>query len=407
MKTLTKYLKFWSVRLFFLLIIGLIAFGGYFYSVPQINAGNVILINPFYNQSENIPTWLYEVDYFIFIFLVTSVLIIFMILYYNANKSKEEKIDKEHMITFVEKIFFFLYPVEEYNEKQKKNQLNGIKKDLTNDHSKQLFLNTLRKIHAQTTGLVSEKTAYLSKEINYTNFIRANLYSPYFSDNLFALKVIGDFQLKGYEKHILKLTKRKNGVLHSEAIVTLLKLKIYDNLLFLIDINMELSIWDLNIIIKTVQELNILNIDYLSLIQSETAEISALGIILVRLRNKSDFKSEIKLKIGSANPLVSEEACITYCYLANCVEEYAYLIEIFNIVSEKSQSTIISKIATTQDKTVSVKFLNFVVNNQPFSQKVEAIRLLLDLDINVISEFRNSENLVIRQSCYQVLDINL
>lgn len=407
MKTISKHLKYWSIRLFFFILIASIAFGSYFYRVPQLIIGKFTLINPLYSETENIPNWLYDVDYFTFIFIVSFVLILLMTIYYNFKKSRAEKADNQYEEIFLNQIILFLYPIEEYTEKQKKHQLKEIKSQLHTDHLKELFINLLRRIHSQTTGQVRESSEYLMKELKYKYFIDAYLYSPFFNNKLFALKVIADFQLNGYERYILKLTKKKNEVLHSEAIITLLKLKIYDNLLFLVDLNMKLTVWDINLIVKTVQELKIVNIDYNKLISSEIPQISTLGIMLARLNSRSEFKNLIKNKIGDSSSLINEEACISFSYFANNQSDYNFIIDNFKVATEKGQLYFINKIGTIPDKESAIAFLDLVVENQNFTQKIIAIGLLLNLDFNVIAKYKLSENNITRQSYYQALDINI
>ena len=407
MKTVAKYLAYILKRLFLLILMTIILIAGIFYRFPGVEIFGVKIINHFYIEIEAIPVWLYYVIYAIIIFIISIILIFFMILILNSYKDQNDKIDARFVDSMIKKIFRYLYPIEEFTDKQKKYELREIRKDLFNNHSKELFINTLRQIHAQTKGAINDKTTFLMNEINYKYFIYAYLHSPRIGDRLFALKVIGDFQLEGYEKFILKLTDKKNEILHSEAIVTLLKLKIYDSLLFLLNINMKLSVWDINMIIKSVLELKIENIDYATLINSEIPEISTLGIMLARIKNRKEFKDDIKLKINDKNILVTEEACIAFAYFSDNEEDYDLLIEKFKSATEKSQFAIIQKIAKIDDSAKSSDFLNYVVENQHFTQKIEAIKLLLDIDINSVTKFRQSDNLSIKQSVYQVLDINV
>lgn len=407
MKTLLKHLRYWSARILIFILTILLVCGGYFYTIPQLKIGSLLITNSLYETTKDIPTWLYVVDYFTYIFIVVFILIFTLIIYYNARRNKEEKIDSKYIELFVIKIFSFLYPAEELTERQKKHQLKELKKQLRNDHAKKLLINTLRKIHAQTTGVVNQKTEYLMKELNYNSFIRANLHSPHFEDKMFALKVIADFQLDGYEKFILKLTKSRYQILHSEAVVTLLKLKVYDNLLFLIEQNMQLTSWDVNVILKTVQELKIVNIDYLTLINSEIPAIASLGIMLARVNNRSEFKMDIKKKIGNQNQWVNEEASLAFTYFATDQTDYDFLIDRFSSVIEKSQFAILYKIGAIPNKEVAIRFLDWVVIHQSFAQKIEAIRMLLGIDLNIITKYKGSEDIIIRQSYYQVLDINI
>jgi len=411
MTALNKHIKIWSIRLFFLSQIFLVGFGSYFYKRPKVNLGSITIVNPYYaqiaNHSKDIPDWLYTVDYFTFIFVLSFGIILFMTIYYHTNKNIEEKNDKKSIDIFIRNIFIFLYPIEEYSEKQIQQQLKDLKGIAQTNHQKELLINTLRKVHSQTTGKVREKTDYLMGELKYRSFIKAYLFSPYFNNKLFALKVIADFQISGFEKHVLKLTKERNEVLHSEAIITLLKLKIYDSLLFLVALKMKLTVWDINVIIKTVQELKIVNIDYQTLINSEIPEISTLGIMLARLNNRIDFKSTIQKKIGSPSNLTNEEACIAFSYFSRNEKDYDFMIDKFELATAKAQFEFTNKIALISNKEKAIKFLNWVVENQSFTQKVQALTFLLDLDISTMNKYKNSNNPLIRQSYYQVIDINI
>lgn len=407
MKTFAIYLHYWSIRLSYLLLAVFLIFGGYFYTVPQIEVGNYILSNPYFSNSENISSLLYAVDYFIFIFTVAIIIISVLILYYNINKRRKEKADKLFLNLFVKDLFAYLFMVEEFTDDEKKKKIKVLKKALKSDHSKRLFINTLVDVHSQTEGIVKEKTFRLLKAIKFDYLIYAYLHSPYFRHKLFALKVISEFDLEGYDKYILKLTKRKNSVLHAEAIITLLKLKVYNNLLFLTDLKMKLTLWDINLIVKTIQELNKKDINYSVLIQSAVPEISALGLILARLHMRTELKTEVIMRIGNSSKLVNEESFLTFISFASQQSDYDYLIEKFSIASHKAQLMIIQSLSMSPDNVKTIQFLNWVVENKHFTHKTEAIRQLLELDLGAISRFKQSEDKLIRQSCLQVLDINL
>jgi hypothetical protein len=407
MKTLAIYIRYWSLRSFYISLAIFIIFGSYYYANPEITVGAYIIHNPLYSNLENIPAWLYAVDYFIFLFTVGIALIFCWILYYNANKRHKEKTDKQYIHLFVSNLFAYLFMVEKFTEKEKKAKLKTLKKALKDDHARRLFINTLRQIHAQTVGPVSEKTLKLMRTVKYDSLIRSYIHSPYLRHKIFALKVVSDFKLEGYEKIILKLTKRKNNVLRAEAIVTLLNLKVYENLKFIDDLKLTLTLWDVNIIVKTVQELNLKNIDYNALISSKYPNVSLLGIMLARLNKQYMFKDVILTKVGDSYNLLNEEAFLALALLAQNKDDYNFLIDNFDIATEKAQLEIIQTIAKSMEETDSIKFLNWVVENKHHKQKVEALTLLLDLDLNSITRFKKSEDKLIRKSCLQVLDINL
>jgi hypothetical protein len=229
-------------------------------------------------------------------------------------------------------------------------------------------------------GEIKERNFNLLKALQYSSFLRAYLQSPYLRHKLFALRIISDFHLQGYECYICKLTKNKNKILNSEALVTLVKLYIYDDHLFLVDFHKKLSVWDINMIVSKVQQQRNNNFNHLKLIKSEIPEISVVGIILSRLDQQIQLKKEIKKKIESPIALVSEQAFLTYISFASCQEDFEYLTYRFEAASDTAKLQIIKTMALFKNKREKTKFLNWVVENKPILFKIEAIRILLNID---------------------------
>jgi len=409
MKVLLIYLRYWVIRLFFLIFLLLIISGSYFFNrIPDLSLGSFRLINPFYKNVVNFPPWLYAVEYFIFIFVLAIFLIIVLIFYYSVTKNRRVKARKRHSDEIVDSLFECIYVEQEYTDEEKRIKVRLFESNLKTDYSKRLFIDALRKIHSQTVGVVRERTSNLLKAIHYDYFIKAYLYSPYLRNKIFALKVISEFQLEGYEKYIMKLTKRSNNVLHSEALVSLVKLNINYNLLFLVDLDIKLSLWDVNVMVKILEQYDKhTTYYYYVLIQSDNPEISALGIILTRLHNRQDLKMDVKDKIGNVNFLVNEEAFLTFSLFAENQNDYDFLMDNFELASEKAQNCIIKVIASCPDKNVAIRFLERVVEHNPLTHKLEAIRLLLEIDLNIVKRYKDSDNVLIRQACLQILDLNL
>jgi hypothetical protein len=382
-------------------------FGIYFYSVPSIYIGDYILKNPFYTDVEHLPVWLYDIYYFIFIFSVASIIIMFLIFYYNISIRIKDKDDKFCVSEFVTKLFTYLYSNEEILEKDKRERIRALKSLLKNDHAKRKFMVTLSRIHNQTIGIIREKTVKIFNDVKFSYLVNAYLHSPYIRHKLFALKMISDFQLNGYSNYVLKLTSRKNNVLHSEAILTLLNLGVYKNLSFLFEIDMKLTLWDINSIVKTIQEQQTENLNYSKLINSEVVEISIIGIILARLHNRREFKTEIEKKIGYSNELLNEEAFLALDSFAENQAEFDFLIDNFELASEKAQIKIIQTLRKYNNIDKVTEFLDNIVKTKRYNLKIEAIKVLLDIDLGIISNYKKSEDEMIKQSCLQVLDINL
>lgn len=412
MKTLGIYLRFLLDRTFYILFLLAILVGAYLYTFPQVEIKGYLLNNPLYliiNDilAGNLPDWMHGVRYITLIFIVASFLILFLIIYYKQVKLIKERVSTRYMNVFVNKMFHYLYAESEYSEEERNFRLKKLKKNLRSDYSKRLFIDTLRKIHVQTTGDVSEKAIQLFKMMKYDYLIRAYLHSPYLRHKIFALKAIADFRLQGYDDYIKKLTKRRNNVLRNEALYTLVTLSVYDNLLFLVDLNIKLTMWDINTIIKTLKQLKKQNVHYFPLINSRNPQLLVLGIMLARINNRKDFKPDIKSKIGNPSQLVSDEAFLSFISFADSQADYDFMIDKYELASDHVQCQIIKTLARSKDKAKTVEFLNWVVENKPHTQKIEAIRLLMELELKSITRFKNSDDKLIKQSCLQVLDINL
>jgi len=174
-------------------------------------------------------------------------------------------------------------------------------------------------------------------------------------------------------------------------------------------LKINLTIWDINVIIKTVLDLNRKDINCLTLIESVNPKVSVLGIMLARLNLRQDLKMNIRQKIGNADDLVNEEAFLAYVSFASADDDYDFLMDKFDLASEKAAISIIKVIEFHSDKSIAIQFLEWVVENKPFILKLEAIKVLLELelDFSTVIRFKHSENATIRNICSQVLDFNL
>lgn len=406
MKTLKLYMQYWFVRLLFLIFITLIAFGSYFYSIPQFAWGTIHIKNLYYTKLESLPTWLYVAEYFIFTFFIISVLLLVLIILYKRNKRIRKKIRAKYIDYFATGLVCSLYSDRGFCFEGNSQESKAFKKALRDDYAKRIFIDEIRRVRIQTIGVVSEKTLKVFEACHFDYLIRAYLHSPYLRKKLFALKVIADLQLEGYEDYIVKLTRKKNNVLHSEALVTLIKLNIYDNLLLLVKLKTKLTVWDINIIAKTSVDINEKDIDYSALIQSVSPEVTTLGIMLARLNERKELKMEVMQKVGDTNELVNEEAFFAFVSFSEDQKDFEFLIDRFELATEKVQISIIKAIVAHPDKAAAIRFLEWVVVNKSFKHKLEAIHVLLELDLSVVAQFRRSNDPLIRQVYSQILDIN-
>ncbi|MDD3321653.1 MAG: hypothetical protein PHS59_09440 [Paludibacter sp.] len=406
MKIIVLYLRYLSVRIFILVFILLISAGCYCFYLPQLKFGNCICINTNYNYILSLPKWVFILKYLSICFISSSLLLVSFTAYYILQNKNKKRIYTKYNDLLEIYLFDYLYD-ETPSDKDRREKLNRIKKNLKSDVIKRIFLNRMRRVHFQLDGEIRERNFNLLKALRYYHFIQSYLQSPYLRHKLFALRIISDLHLQGYEEYIYKLTKKKNQILSSEALVTLVKLYIYDDQLFLIDFTKKLSIWDINRIIEKVKQQKqqqSKEINHLKLIKSDINQISAIGIILARVDNKTKLKNIIKNKIESQDPLVSEQAFLTYISFANDKEDFDYLTYRFEIATENAQIQIIKKMGLFIGKFDKTVFLNWIVENKSICLKIESMKILLCIDsIYYNSRYLKSKDISI-QNAYSHID---
>lgn len=389
-----------------MVLLVLFVLGSYFFHAHHFVWG-VFNADHYYSKIEDLPIWLYVVEYLIFVFFAVSVLLLMLTILYIRNKRLEAAIESKYNDHFATLLGKYLYVDLELIDDEQRQEMRTLKVELKNTYAKRIFINTLRKIRTQTVGAVRERTQVIYDYFQFDLFIRAYLFSPHLSKKIFALKVIADFQVKGYEDYIVKLVKKNNDVLHSEALVTLLKLDEFDYLMLLDHSKMKLTLWDINIIIKTIQELDSVTINYAQLIKSEKAEVVALGMILARLWKRIELKSDIVQLIGNDNEQINEEAFFACISFIATEADYDFLIRNFDKAPEKSKVLIVRSMALHPNKVLAIDFLEKIIDNQSFILQLEVVQMLFELDINAVMRLKRSENKVINDICHQVLDFNL
>ncbi|NDP21817.1 MAG: hypothetical protein GZ091_12170 [Paludibacter sp.] len=401
--TILIYFRFISIQFIKAIIFLLILSGVYYYSMQKKTFGLIIHIDYLINTKSEVPTWLYSIEYFTLIFLIVTIVLLVLIIYYKKNKTDRRKVRAKYIHIFVEDIFNYIYSndVSEIEDKISKYWNN-----LKNDYAKRLFINIIRQIYQETTGQFHEKTYNLLLLLNIDPFIRSYLYSPFLRNNLFALKTIRDFQLIGYEKYILKLTMSKNKILNSAALITIVRFENYNNLLFLLNNNINLSFWNINNIIRTQQVLRNENIEYESLINSDNEKIVIMSIILIGEFRKTEYKKLIKNKIESSNILICEAAIKSYILLAETKDDFFYLMYIYKSASEQCKIEILNSLFHSPDKSNIISFLIYVALNESVTQKIIAVKILLKIDLLQIAKLKRSNNPEVSKVCDHVLDFN-
>ena len=168
-----------------------------------------------------------------------------------------------------------------------------------------------------------------------------------------------------------------------------------------------MSLNEIDIIIKTMNQYYKHTICYLELIASSNPHICALGIMLAKINDRKELKSQIQQKLLDTNSFVREQAFSTFISFIDNLEDFEFLINHFYLTSEKIQEAIVKCFTKCPDKQFAVTFLNSTLENVSLAVKIEAFKSILKLDFNTIKQYKNSENPEIKKVYLHALDIYL
>ena len=408
MKILGFYIEYWGTRLFYITLVSVICYGSYWYSVPEFSVGGHVFKNLLYKEQYYFTVWLYYVEYFIFVFLILSALTFILTLYYGHDKRIKEITHERYVNFYIRYLLALLYMKDKLASEELKKRKTRFLIFVKNDYSKELVINTLQQIHHQTIGQIREDSELVLHELKYDKLIRNYLHSPFFRHKKIAMNAIAEFNIKGHEKYILRLAKReRNRLLHTEALVTLIRLNTYDNLLLLISNNIKISMWEVNVIIDNIQKDKIKNIAYTELLHSDNEGTLLLGIILSRLDWKNQFKYDIQKYIDYPNDNIMEEAIIAFATFAVDKSDFVYLRNVYKDATARGKLSIIKAITQSPDPDFAIGFLEWVTINEPIKYKTEALKHLLTISVEKVARLKNASDPLVVMACNEVLDINL
>jgi hypothetical protein len=407
MKIIGFYIEYWGTRLFYITLVSVICFGSYWYSVPEFSVAGHVFKNLLYKEHYYLTGWLYYIEYFIFVFLILTALTFILTLYYGYDKKKKEVAHERYINFYIRYLLALIYMNNKLASEELEKRKNRFLTFVKNDYSKELVINTLQQIHHQTIGQISEDTELILQELKFDKLIRNYLHSPFYRHKKIAMNAIAEFKIKGHEKYIINLAKReRNKLLHTEALVTLIRLNTYDNLLLLIRNNINISMWEMNVIIDNIQKDKIKNIPYAELLHSDNKGALLLGIILSRLDWKNEFKYDIQKYIEYPNDNIMEEAIIAFATFAEDKSDFVYLRNVYKDATGRGKLAIIKTITLSYDTDFAIGFLEWVATYEPIKYKTEALKYLLTISVDKVVRLKKSSDPLVVMACNEVFDIN-
>ncbi|MDK2969244.1 MAG: hypothetical protein PWQ65_347 [Bacteroidota bacterium] len=391
-----KYLSPWVV----------VAIGGSVFVLTFLYLGQKDITNPyfiFHNPAYPIVShahgWLYVVQALILVFLSITVLELFSLYIGTARRLFTDKKEQEFNRDTLNRMMDYLTKECSTADARKLMSLTKSKSE------KRLFVNQLRILAVLTKGKVHDDCISLFHEMNFNDVVKKNLRSPYVRDKMFALRVAGDFQLSEFNPFIAKYIYSKNDIVRSEAIQAYVKVNADSDLSFLTDYTRSLSILDFNVIVNAAKHYR--NIHFESLFSSPNAAVRAIGIRLVAIQNKTEFKPLLLPMIEDKTAIVREEAYGAIIAFATEKEDFKALISHFDNMNKNLQLKLIDEITLRNEKNFVSPFLEELILKYPSDIKIRAMSNLIKMDISFALKYMNHENESIRNAYKHLTDFYL
>jgi len=358
--------------------------------------------NPFYSYFSQLSVFIYTVNIAI-IFGISTSLLEYVLAYFDSTAKFAIKKRKVFIHKRINETLFDHLAAENNLESNKK-YIEKINKMFVTDYPKLVFINRLRRIMTLSTTQVSENCILLFKLMQPESLIKTYAKSPYKRHKLFALKIIADFRMELMGKDVIRLMKKEDAEISSEAIFAYIRICPNTNLKFLISRNKQISRLDFYNIIQLTA--NYRNIDCKSLISSELTTISALGLRLAAIHEEITLKHEIVRRIDHQDDLVRIEAQNAFISLLDEKDLYI-LIERFEIFNNCYQLRIIKILGEFFNIQIARNFLETIIETKDNNLKLLAMKFVMRNDIMAISKYRNHPDTNIRNVYKQLTDFNL
>ncbi len=397
-----------KILLWLTISISIFSLGYYFYQ-PGITIFNINIHNPFYEYIESLELWLYLVVCFSVITIINVFILIFLSLYYDYTREIKTKLRLRYETLFSEKIAEYLLS-DKYDDKTKISAfVNSIKRFTKKRIQIESLFSIYTNIQENLAVNLSDKFKILLKELGVYDKQKSFLYSTKNDKRILAMKMLSYLRISDYRDRILQYTQSKNFALRTEAYAALIRLmEKDDSLLVFIGIKHRLSLLDINVILNAVLKNFKTDIDYPALINSDLESKTILGALLIKHRKLKEYSDLLfqQQHFESRDILFKQVMWDSYLELVTENEAVDTILKHFNNEPDDVKHVILEKVDTITNK----RFLNLLVNtieSQTLLNKIEALKLLFNNDVDKFISFKDSKNPEIVMAVNEVSDINI
>jgi len=402
MRLIAIYSRYYTKRILLLLYLGFFVYLYFVLNNRHFDFYSVLIPNPFYFYFSELSTFIYIVNLVIIFGLATTLLELILAFTNSTAKiaieKRKIKIHKEINNTL------FDHLTQKSTADEDRAYARWIKRKFITDYPRLVFINRLRRIMGMTTGDVHNRCVQIFKYLRAEPLIRAYLYSPYNRHKLFAIKLIGEFQLVGFQRKIVKLMNSRNRTVSSEASYSYVKIFPKTDFRFLTIIDKPISKLDFFNYIQLAA--NYKHIDYLALIKSKQTSISALGIRFVNIHKEMRFKNEVITRLSHENEMIRDEAQMAFLNLLD-EKDVRLLFDKFDEFSKKYQLEIIHMLGVYHHNRLVKKFYDAIIENYAPELKIAAMDMIMKHNMIAFMKYRNHANKEISDAYQQLTDFNL
>lgn len=398
-----------------LLLILLVLIPVYFFYQPQISLFDVTINNPFYKYIESLEVWLYLILYFSIVSFINVFIFFFLSIYFDYKKEKTSKMRVRYEKFFAERLTEYLL-FEKYNDEKRTDEFVKSIKHFTKKRIQiDAIFSTYTKIQETLALDLSEKFKLVLKKLGIYNKQKLFLYSNSNDERIIAMKMLSYLRIQDHKDRITFYSKSKNHALRTEAFAALIRLMEKDDVLTaFIKQKHDLSLLDINVVINAVLKNFKTKIDYESLLNSTLLRKIIIGSLLVKYRNLNQYNKLLLNHIKNGNSNIKGNHYILLrnivwdAFLETADENVALeaITSHLNIEPDEVKQVILEKSYKIKDKRLT-ELISNIIESLTLINKVEALKILFNTDVNRFIDFKYSENKETVKAFNEVSDINI
>ena len=389
-----EYTRSYLLKLAWLLVAVLTAGCIYAFYVSEIEMGNFIFVNPFYEWIHAMPWWIYMVIWFIIISVLGVLLFISLSIYYSFVRSKAAKLRSRYYRFFTNLLSHYFLSSHYANEDGRQKLVQTLKPHLKNRTQTIAFIEAFLNIQETLTNQLGNEFEKLIQQLEIEKQSIEMIQNKILDKKILAMKLIAYLGASSYSKYIVKYAQSKNEAVRTEAYASLIKMMEKDkNLVSLIKDNDNLSLIDVNIIVNAALKNPTINMNDDSWFLSKNPRLMIVSLLLTKYgyRNPKSNFTPILNYTSDEEKEFNKLAWEVLFLLTSKEERITIIIDCFEREREDVKLLIIKSSQDISDQRF-LDFLEHIIEQQPLLIKIEILSLFFKHDFDRLTHFINSDN---------------